>query len=460
MGVRPSAQVGLATGDQKFTEQNPELYYWFVALSEIIIQDTAALDAVVGLPDLLSMGVAGPDVIVTKLRKTMPRGTLPADFAVPGNPKLVDMEKVATEFVRRGGSYHYLNVIGVSKLALHDRIQNPAAVPLTPMLPRGDGSPVSPGPALQQYSLPKIELSPNDYVLPVCNEGKNRSQIVYAIMHLNNIPVCDPHGATGGFDPWPIDLARPPRGSPEMDDLINNLTGSLPDLGVTNIWTVEPSDGDTRGVSAMIGLYRQPKVGFREVAMGLETHEPFFTRGITVLGGDVPMGDPDALTAILDPLNALDALRYLNVYGYIEDTDLDTAVIGRKWAAARNWFLRKYYRPSVLRAKAPHGRVVFMCMTRDAATVVMLRLVEASLAFGESLENIFVMEADAADDTDKLVPRDVAVAKLLSMFRFVKPKPVRERNPRVLTEYPGMAYGGGQGRKSRKSGPSSKPKKK
>ena len=54
-----------------------------------------------------------------------------------------------------------------------------------------------------------VHIRPEDFVIPVCHEGMNRSQILYLVFQARKqgytLPglerVCVPHGADSGFDP-------------------------------------------------------------------------------------------------------------------------------------------------------------------------------------------------------------------------------------------------------------------
>jgi hypothetical protein len=57
-----------------------------------------------------------------------------------------------------------------------------------------------------------VHIRPEDFIIPICHEGMNRSQVLYLVLHGlkrgYTLPgqerVCVPHGAESGFDPHAV----------------------------------------------------------------------------------------------------------------------------------------------------------------------------------------------------------------------------------------------------------------
>ncbi len=73
-------------------------------------------------------------------------------------------------------------------------------------------------------------IQPSDFLIPMCHEGVNRSQILYLALvgllrraqpDLDEVRVAVPHGAEGGFDP------HPPAEAPLTEDTAFNYINGI-----------------------------------------------------------------------------------------------------------------------------------------------------------------------------------------------------------------------------------------
>lgn len=245
--------------------------------------------------------------------------------------------------------------------------------------------------SLEQYKFAKINLSRNDYVLPVCVHGMNRSQILHAIVQqqLGHGRVSDAHGAESGFDdlPVPVDTFDDYKDDAPIREAFHHAVGDSNDIVSGHVEGIEDNH-----FSLMTGLRRRPKAGFLQVAAGWgegRSAHPYLRAR-------------DKRTH--EPVHDISGLSLRDVYlegdalSKFRERD-DRVGYNEQWLArqaARQWFTDVYFNPIVLRSKAPNGRVVFLANMQSTATI-LVRLVEAAVTHKTSLVNIYVVHLNAPD---------------------------------------------------------------
>lgn len=444
---------------KRLFEKQPDLtvrdfaaYDAFTKVVESVVKATEVLDAATMsadnpflVPNLLCLPRQDPATMThgirgrhTAVEFDLRAADVIEELAYPGSasgdePTLLtyNLARVCERFWELGGSYHKIDADVIFSTPLPDRfvnLTNPLAV--ESMIKTGMAAPFPESDAgfrltdkqfLQTYRFPKINVGKNDYVLPVCHEGENRSQTVQAIVFhvLGAGSVSDSHGVRSGNDPVPYEHLRRRTCSYTFEDTQEaRITSYAPVVGLNDYidettYQLIPDSATGRLISAdlennpflkLTGMFRRPKCGFAE----------------TILG----MGD----TAIDTPLwpkrrdGTYDARRTTAVWQ--DDDERETERMFRSMKLARQWFTNHYYRPSMLRARAPHGRVVFVAFA-EAGAIVVSRLVEAAQKFGERLDDIYVVHVNMSDviaHTRTAAERTLAIANITSLFRFTSTK--------------------------------------
>jgi hypothetical protein len=439
-------------------ERNPEAGARFKRAIDATREKTAMLDAVMpsAVPNLLSLPRPSAEQVIAATAGAHSR--MPGGMVTPSGASATDFDaivpelcgpdgtyihaKVIERFLALGGCFHMINKIAIDALP-EDGVPAGAGAaggsfvyerflpPTYNVLYRKGHASFAP---LQHYSVPKLALGPLDYVLPVCHEGKNRSQVLQALLShgLGAARVADAHGVFGGLDPPPENV--PASAMDDSDDRLYWFMGYTPDLEIETNW-LWPGAATQPPFENYTGSVRRPKFGYREVALGVQSNAD----------GAPPASPVPLVLAAQDAAGALFPVSQLRAEGPRAPSSLITPVVydlfqapgkaaeearrfvHRSRVEARRWFTSHYYRPSVLRAKAPAGKVVF-CAFMDSAATIITRLVEAATFFRERLDHIYVvnlLELDLISDVlvSKSADKHIhAVGGLASLFRFTSSK--------------------------------------
>ncbi len=425
----------LLSKEPDFTVRDPEAYDTFTKVVEDVAKTTEILDAATmnaGMPFLVPNLLCLPRPSVAQIMATVTKRSLKSDFDVGAegivaelvsdfrshkrpNERRYNIPKVFSAFLDMGGSYHVIDATKTFDAPLENRfvyVYNEVAVESMIQTGMAVASAVPAGfelttSQLQNYRFPKINVSMNDYILPVCHEAENRSQTVQAIAShvLGARGVSDSHGIYSGNDPMAYKYKL--SSDVDADTDFNRMVTCTPGFGLNDYIdeTTYPGFLTADPFLRLTGMLRKPKCGFVETVLGM---------------GSSPIETP-MWTKVRDrefvakrPFEVWDNGRPAEVHQMLRSMNL-----------ARRWFTDNYYRPSVLRARAPHGRVVFVTFF-DAGPMVVSRLVEAASKFGETLDNIYVANVNAFDviahnrGTKEDITR--AIANVASLFRFTSTK--------------------------------------